>query len=136
MSFQPLKAPASGAQGLIGYTIDLSAPDGTASVVLDVQPQHMNRNGTLHGGIHSMMLDAASGFAASRHLGQNDGLLVPVVTLSLTTAFVGPGGYGQVVARGWVTGGGYKIIYCEADIRDAGGQVLSKGQGVFKRTSG
>lgn len=133
MSFLPLEAPASGAQGLVGYTIDLTAPDGTADVVLDVQPQHMNRNGTLHGGIHSMMLDAAAGFAASRHLGQSDGLLIPVVTLSLNTSYVGPGGAGRVTAHGWVTGGGYKIIYGEAEIRDAEGRILSKGQAVLKR---
>ena len=80
-----------------------------------------------------MMLDAAAGFASSRHLGQADGLLVPVVTLSLTTSFVGPGGQGRVTAHGWVTGGGYKIMYGEAEIRDADGRLLSKGQGVFKR---
>ena len=135
MSFLPLEAPSSGAQALIGYTIDLNAPDGTADVVLNVTAPHMNRNGTLHGGIHAMMLDAAAGFAASRHLGQAEGLLVPVVTLSLTTSFVGPGGAGRVTAHGWVTGGGYKIMYGEAEIRDADGQLLSKGQGVFKRNS-
>lgn len=135
MSFPPREAPGSGAQALIGYTIDLTAPDGTSRVVLDVAPPHMNRNGTLHGGIHAMMLDAAAGFAVSRHLGGQGADLVPVVTLSLTTAFVGPGGTGQVTATGRVTGGGYKIIHAEADIRDAEGNLLSRGQGVFKRTS-
>ncbi len=135
MSFPPHKAPPSGAQALIGYTIDLSAPDGTARVVLDVEPPHLNRNGTLHGGIHAMMLDAAAGFAASRHMAGQTDELIPVVTLSLTTSFVGPGGTGQVTATGRVTGGGYKIIYGEAEIRDADGTLLSKGAGVFKRVS-
>ncbi len=134
MSFPPHKAPDSGAQGLIGYEIDLTAPDGTARVVLDVEARHMNRVGSLHGGIHCMMLDAAAGFAASRHLAAGGPEIVPVITLSLTTAYIGPGGTGQVTARGWVTGGGYKIVHAEAEICDAQGQVLSRGQGVFKRT--
>ncbi len=93
----------------------------------------MNRNGTLHGGIHAMMLDAAAGFAASRHLGRGGADLVPVVTLSLNTSFVGAGGSGQVIATGSVTGGGRKVIYAEAEIRGADGTLLSKGTGVFKR---
>lgn len=133
LTYPPHSAPASGAQALIGYTIDLSAPDGTARVVLDVQAQHLNRNGTLHGGIHGMMLDAAAGFAASRHLAGDTQNLVPVVTLSLTTSFMGSGGTGQVVATGRVTGGGYKIIYGEAEIHDSEGRLLSKGSAVFKR---
>lgn len=136
MIYPPHEPPRSGAQELIGYSIDLTAPDGTSSVVLDVEAPHMNRVGTLHGGIHSMMLDAAAGFAASRHLSEGGPDLVPVVTLSLNTSYVGPGGTGRVTARGWVTGGGYKIIYGEAEIRDEEGRLLSRGQGVFKRTKG
>ncbi len=102
---------------------------------LEVGPQHLNRNGTLHGGIHAMMLDAAAGFSASRHLAGQAVDIVPVVTLSLTTHFLAAGGQGQVIAMGQVTGGGYKIIYAEAEIRDADGTLLSKGSGVFKRTS-
>ncbi|MEP4197121.1 MAG: PaaI family thioesterase [Aliishimia sp.] len=133
MTFPSHKAPASGAQSLIGYNIDLTAPDGSSRVVLDVQEQHLNRNGTLHGGIHSMMLDAAAGFAASRRLADGSQNLVPVVTLSLTTSFLGAGGTGQVIATGKVTGGGHKIIYGEAEIHDSEGRLLSKGAAVFKR---
>lgn len=136
MTYPPHKAPPSGAQALIGYNIDLTDPDGSARVVLDMEPQHMNRNGTLHGGIHAMMLDAAAGFAVSRRLAGGTDDLIPVVTLSLTTSFVGAGGAGQVTATGRVTGGGYKIIYSEAEIHDADGNLLSKASGVFKRISG
>lgn len=128
-------APPSGAQDLIGYRIDLSDPSGVARVVLDIQPQHRNRNGTLHGGIHAMMLDAAAGFAASRFLTGDAPVLIPVLTLSLSTSYVASAADGQVIATGRVSGGGYKIVYGTAEVNDATGRVLSTGSGVFKRVS-
>ncbi|MCX7560445.1 PaaI family thioesterase [Sulfitobacter sp. F26204] len=130
----PHEAPESGAELLVGYRINLADPSGLATVTLDIDAKHRNRNGTLHGGIHAMMLDAAAGFAASRFMA-GDGLLVPVVTLSLTTNYVAAIADGRVVATGRVTGGGYKIVYATAEITDAGGQVLSSASGVFKRAA-
>ena len=128
----PHEAPKSGAELLIGYRIDLSDPSGLATVTLDIEPKHRNRNGTLHGGIHAMMLDAAAGFAASRFLA-GEGVLVPVITLSLNTSYVAAVAEGRVVATGRVTGGGYKIVYATAEIAGADGRVLSSAAGVFKR---
>lgn len=131
----PAHAPeGSGAQALVGYTIDLSDPAGGAVVRLVVDTQHLNRNGTLQGGIQSMMLDAAAGFSASRFLAGQEPVITPVVTLSLSAQYLAPAHVGLVVATGTVTGGGYKIVYASADIRDAHGTLLSQGQGVFKRT--
>ncbi|MGJ8618491.1 MAG: PaaI family thioesterase [Sulfitobacter sp.] len=128
----PHKATGSGAQDLVGYKIDLSDPAGGAVVRLTVEARHLNRNGTLQGGIHAMLLDAAAGFAASRQLaGQGD--IVPVVTLSLNAHYLAPADQGEVIATGYVTGGGRKIIYAEAEIRSADGIMLSRGSGVFKR---
>lgn len=130
----PHEAPKSGAERLIGYTIDLNDPSGLATVTLKIDAQHRNRNGTLHGGIHAMMLDAAAGFAASRFLA-GDGALVPVLTLSLNTSYVGAVAEGAVVATGKVSGGGYKIVYATAEITNDAGAVVSTASGVFKRAS-
>jgi len=128
----PHEAPQSGAELLVGYRIDLSDPSGLATVTLDIQAKHRNRNGTLHGGIHAMMLDAAAGFAASRFLAGEDAL-TPVLTLSLSTSYVAAAAEGEVVATGKVSGGGYKIVYATSEIRDASGTILSTANGVFKR---
>ncbi len=128
------EAPKSGAEQMVGYRIDLTDPSGVATVTLDIDAKHRNRNGTLHGGIHAMMLDAAAGFAASRHLAGQD-RLVPVQTLTLNTSYIASASEGRVVARGTVTGGGYKIVYATAEIKDEQGQVLSSAAGVFKRVS-
>ena len=128
----PHEAPKSGAELLVGYRINLQDPSGLATVTLDIEPKHRNRNGTLHGGIHAMMLDAAAGFSASRFLA-GEGQLVPVITLSLNTSYIGAVAEGQVVATGKVTGGGRKIVYATAQITDPAGRVLSSAAGVFKR---
>ena len=134
LPFPPHEPTGSGAQDLVGYKIDLSNPEGGAVVRLTVQAKHLNRNGTLQGGIHAMLLDAAAGFAASRHLAGQEPEVVPVVTLSLTTHFLAPANLGDVIATGRVTGGGRKVVYAEADMRDAEGTLLSQGTGIFKRT--
>lgn len=133
MHLPPHEPPKSGAELMVGYRIDLNDPSGIATVTLDIDVKHRNRNGTLHGGIHAMMLDAAAGFAASRFLA-GEGALIQVMTLSLNTSYVAAVAEGQVVATGKVTGGGYKIVYATAEITDVGGRVLSSAAGVFKRT--
>lgn len=125
----------SGIQDLIGYAIDLSDPEGAAVVRLMVAAKHLNRNGTLQGGVHAMMLDAAAGFSASRYLAGQASEIVPVVTLSLTTNFVSPAPLGEVIAMGRVVGGGRKIVYANAELHDSNGRLLSQGHGVFKRTT-
>ena len=133
--FPPHDPPISGAHVLVGYDVDLTDPDGLARVTLEMGPQHLNRNGTLHGGIHAMMLDAAAGFAASRLLADGGDAIVPVVTLSLKTDYIAPARTGRVEAVGRVSGGGYKILYAEAEIRDTDGQLCSRATGVFKRAT-
>lgn len=123
---------SSGAQDLIGYEVDLSAADGSARVILDIEPRHLNRNGSLHGGIVAMLLDSASGFAASRKEAADK--VGTVVTVSLTTQFLAPGLPGRVVSTARVVGGGRKIVYCDAELTDENEKVLSRSTGVFKLT--
>ncbi|MBW4707150.1 PaaI family thioesterase [Roseobacter sp. YSTF-M11] len=96
-------------------------------------PHHLNRNESLHGGILAMMLDSAAGFAASLSFGGDP--LARVVTVSLTTQFVAAVQAGRVVATGNVAGGGRRITYADAEMRDAAGTLIAKASGVFKRVS-
>ncbi len=121
-----------GARELVGYRINAGAPEEPVRVTLDVEPKHANRVGMLHGGIIAMMLDAACGFAASKHFGKGEAL-TPLVTLTLTTSFVaGAKIRSRVTAVGTVTGGGRKIAYASGELRDDAGQILATAQGSFR----
>ncbi|WP_235003714.1 PaaI family thioesterase [Jhaorihella thermophila] len=123
----------SGAQDMVGYDIDLSHHDGGARIILDIAPRHLNRVGSLHGGIVAMLLDAASGFAASRSWSEDGDALL--VTVALNTQYIASAHQGRVIATGYVTGGGKTIRYADAELRAADGRLLAKASGVFKRIS-
>lgn len=126
----------SGAQTLVGYLVDTGQPDRRGRAYLDVQPRHANRNGFLHGGIIAMLLDAACGFTASMRLGK--AALTPLVTVSLTTQFVGVARIGsKVTATGYADGGGRKIAYVRGEVRDQDDRLIATATGVFRKiTSG
>jgi uncharacterized protein (TIGR00369 family) len=120
----------TGTQKLVGYVIDLT--DGkVARCWLDVGPMHLNRHHVLHGGIASMLLDTASGFAAS--LSVDAGARVPFLTVSLSVGYLAPGRPGLVTAQGRVTGGGRRLVHVAADLRHADGTLIATSTGVFTR---
>ena len=122
----------SGAQALVGYVVDVGQSDQLARTWLDVEDKHANRNGMLHGGIIAMLLDAACGFTASMRLGGGEAL-TPLVTISLTTAFVSGARIGsRVTATGYASGGGRKIAYVHGELKDETGAMIATAQGVFK----
>ncbi len=122
--------PASGAHDLVGYDIDLAGGDGRARVMLDIAPRHLNRNGSLHGGIIAMMLDAAAGYAASLAPGNG---LKPVVTVALTTQFLHPARAGErVTATGFVKRAGGVICHADAELHGTDDTLLATAHGVFK----
>lgn len=121
-----------GARELVGYRVFVGDPDDPVKVVLNVEDKHANRNGMLHGGIISMMLDVACGFAASKHFGQGEAR-TPLVTLTLNTSFVSGVSIGRrVTALGHLTGGGRKIAYASGVLQDEDGTVLASAQGAFR----
>lgn len=124
----------TGARRMVGYEITLGAADQPVEVALTIGPQHLNRTDTLHGGLAAMLLDTASGFAASKYFGGDP--LPQVVTLSLTTDFVAaPRDGTRVTARGQVDGGGRKIAYARAELTDGDGTIYARATAVLKRLS-
>jgi uncharacterized protein (TIGR00369 family) len=123
----------SGAQALVGYTVDVGQPDRLGRAWLDIDARHINRNGKLHGGIQAMLLDAACGFTASLYLG--DGVaLTPLVTVSLTLQYVGAADLGsRVTATGFLEGGGRKIAHVRGELRSNTGDLIATTLGVFKK---
>ncbi|MDA8870707.1 PaaI family thioesterase [Rhizobiaceae bacterium] len=101
---------------------------------LTLDERHTNRHGTFHGGLATVLLDSACGFAASRALSEDASQLM--VTLSFTTNYLAPGRGPVIVATGRVVLAGGSIVYTEGEIRDDDGTVIATGTGVFKRVRG
>ena len=122
---------ATGAQQLIGYFVQIE--DAGARVVLDIEEKHLNRNGSLHGGIIATLLDAGCGYNAS--LSRDGSTLDPVTTVSMTINYVSRAVSGRVVGTGKVSGGGRKILHVEGQLTDEDGAVVATSTGVFRRLS-
>ena len=122
-------ADETGAQRALGYNHRVFADRTETHLVLD--DRHTNRHGTLHGGLATMMLDSACGFAASRHFSEDASALV--VTLSFTTNYLAVSKGREITAVGRLTGGGRSVAYCEGLITDDEGVLIATGTGVFKR---
>jgi uncharacterized protein (TIGR00369 family) len=83
------------------------------------------RAGRTHGGALCTLLDVALGTAARLRAGR------PVVTLDMQTRFLTPG-RGVLIAEGQVTRAGRSVIFCEAEIRDAAGDLVATATGLLK----
>ncbi|WP_299617864.1 PaaI family thioesterase [uncultured Tateyamaria sp.] len=136
MNSQPPDPPGiirdeTGAQTLLGYVVDITAQDGTARCILDIEAQHGNRHGSLHGGIIACMLDNAMGFAAS--LTGDAGGDTRFMTISMNTQFMAPARSGRVVATGSISGGGRSLLFAEGEVVDENGTVIATATGVYRR---
>ncbi|WP_420013447.1 PaaI family thioesterase [Tateyamaria sp.] len=114
MNSQPPDPPGiirdeTGAQTLLGYVVDITAQDGTARCILDIEAQHGNRHGSLHGGDTRFM------------------------TISMNTQFMAPARSGRVVATGSISGGGRSLLFAEGEVVDENGTVIATATGVYKR---
>ncbi|PZO65838.1 MAG: PaaI family thioesterase [Paracoccus denitrificans] len=127
----PAAQTNSGARDLIGFVVHPPSAEGRTRVTLDVGPQHLNYHGIAHGGIVAVLLDTASGQAASTHF-MTGAERPAVLTITLTVNFLRPCLPGPVQAIARATGGGRKTVTCEAELLDASGEVLAKSMGVFK----
>jgi uncharacterized protein (TIGR00369 family) len=121
-----------GLQNALGYVTYVYS-DRT-EIELDVGEIHLNRAGFLHGGIICTLLDSACGYAASRHLSET--AIQRVVTLTLTTNYLKPGGPGPVRAICRVTGGGAKTIFTEGELIDGKDNQLATCSAIMRKIHG
>jgi len=105
----------------------LEKADGRARVRLDPGPEHLNSWKGVHGGVLLSMLDVALSSAA-RAL---DPACIGAATIELKVNFLAAA-RGCILAEGRATRAGRTLIFAEGELRDAGGEVLAKGNGTFK----
>ena len=99
--------------------------DGRTTLRVCVAPEHGNNLGIAHGGLICTLLDIAMGTAARCTVG------LPVMTLDMQASFLSPG-RGELTAEGRVLRAGRSIVFCEAEVRTADGDLVAKASGLFK----
>ncbi|CAN5670988.1 hypothetical protein BH10BDE1_BH10BDE1_16370 [soil metagenome] len=108
----------------------VSWTDGESEFKMPIQGWHLNRRGALQGGVVSTLVDAACGYA---------GMYAPPgspeihgVTITLNVNFVSGVKAGVLIAKAKKIGGGRKIFFSEAEVRDENGVLIASGQASFK----
>jgi len=107
-----------GFAGRIGAQVE-DADDGGARIAFDVQNEHLNPAGTLHGGVVATLVDTAMGQAVRTTTGAGE---VPA-TSQLTVTYLRPGKPGALVVTARVRTRGQHLTVCEADVEQDGESV-------------
>ncbi len=103
-----------------------SASDGRYSLLINIEKRHLNRGGSVHGGMLLNISDNA-------HIGaaQNIAGGAPVSTISLQCDFIGMAGPGWLEATARINRRTSALIFTSGEIR-AGGQLIMASSGICK----
>ena len=95
---------------------------GTAQLSLPVEPHLTNSLGTVHGGVIMSLLDVAL-CTAARTLHPES---VGVITINLTTSFIGAGSGSKLLADARVMKDAKSMSFVEAEAKNADGSLVAK----------
>lgn len=96
--------------------------EGTARLSLPVEPHLKNSLGTVHGGVIMSLLDVAL-CTAARTLHPDS---IGVITIDLSTSFIGGGKGSRLVAESRVLRDGKSMIFVEAEAKNEDGSLVAK----------
>ncbi|MDB5577626.1 MAG: h16 [Bradyrhizobium sp.] len=107
---------------------------GRSVFQLSVEPRHLNRSGSLQGGVIATLLDAACGYtglrmAAGAEAGQ-------AVTVMLTISYLARTSDGLLTATGTLTTAGHRLYFASGELTDQSGRLIATAQGTFKQVQG
>lgn len=105
---------------------------GRCSFELEVQPRHLNRQGSLQGGVTATLLDAACGYAGLQPA--HGAALGNAATVMLTVSYVRKVAGGRLRATGTVTRAGRSLYFSSAELMTEAGELVATAQGTFKRS--
>ena len=95
---------------------------GSARLSLPIEPQFTNSLGTVHGGVIMSLLDVAL-CTAARTLHPDS---VGVITIDLSTSFIGAGSGERLLAEGRVLKDARTMSFVEAEARNQDGSLVAK----------
>jgi uncharacterized protein (TIGR00369 family) len=107
----------------------IEASNGQGSVVLALQPRHLNSWKVAHGGVLMTLLDVAMAIAG-RSLDPN---ARGGVTVEMKTSFLQPAVAGsRLVATGRAFHRSTTMSFCDGEVRDENDRLIAKAMGTFK----
>ena len=95
---------------------------GSATLSLPVEPQFTNSMGAVHGGVIMSLLDVALCTAARTLHPQSQG----VITINLSTSFIGAGTGQRLIAEARVLKDGRSMSFVEGEAKNADGSLVAK----------
>jgi len=109
----------------------IDASPGVVEVAFEANPQHLNLQGLVHGGILATLADTAMGLAVRTVLepGRRH------VTVQLGIEFLSPGRPGRITARGRSVKIGTQLGFAEADVMNADGRLLARAHSTLSVTT-
>lgn len=126
-----LKGLFSGFAVYLGLEL-LEYNQATTVITLQVNPEHLNQAGKLHGGVIASMADSAMGMCGTWHNDPAQWRMALTLSLNINyIAAVPAGSQVRVIAR--PRGGGRKIFMVSCDVLDVEDRLLASAEGVFKR---
>jgi len=96
--------------------------EGTARLSLPIEPHLKNSLGTAHGGVIMSLLDVAL-CTAARTLHPDS---IGVVTIDMSTSFIGGGSGEKLIAEARVLKDGRSMSFVEAEARNEDGSLVAK----------
>ncbi len=119
----PLKIPFLASLGVQCTRMDKEGSE----IQLALEQRHQNSWDMAHGGVLMTLLDVAMAIAGRAADPDGRG----VVTIEMKTSFMAPG-RGNLIARGQCVHRTTTMVFCEAEIVDGEGRIVSRGSGTFK----
>ena len=101
---------------------------GTARLSVPVEAHLTNSLGTVHGGVIMSLLDVAL-CTAARTLHPES---VGVITINLSTSFIGAGSGAQLYAEARVLKDGRSMSFVEGEAQNADGSIVAKAIGTVR----
>jgi uncharacterized protein (TIGR00369 family) len=119
---------------LLGFEL-LRFERGEAEIAVQLRDELTNSWGVAHGGVTMTLLDVVMAHAARSPGDDGVSEASGVVTVEMKTSFLRPG-LGRLVGSGRRLHRTASMAFCEASLRDAGGELIAHSTGTFKFLKG
>ena len=128
----PFKIPVTYFTKYLGFQTESPEP-GRTELTLELQPQHLNIAGAVHGGFLMTVLDTLMGHAVFTYLGDPQTQLVQpgFATSSMTTHFLETMNGGTLTGEGWVVKQYDLYVAAEAELKDGEGRLVATAEAIF-----